>query len=383
MGWSRAGSKPRAPEPLGGGGRGAAICCRRRWPAAASPTCTSPSFTRWRPTPACPGYRLLRRATISSRSSSPRPVRQSRPSGRRQVEQGAGRRRAERAAAPRRADAPTEEVDWRARRRCRSATGSCASAGSRPLRRGRLHLAPHRSGAASCAAATRSRGPARAPRRGERYRALVHVDKVNGAEATEEDGRPEFDELTPVAPSRRIALDPDPGDCSIRAVDLLVPLAERSARARRPRAPRSGRRRCCASSPARSRPTSGAVADRAARRRASRGGDAWREALPGAEIAAATADMQPRGAGARRRDGARRAPSAAPRAATTSSLIVDSLSRLALAKRRRRAVEGAVRRRARARRGGRRLADRGRDRARGVGPTTTTPSPRSRRPRTR
>ena len=42
-------------------------------------------------------------------------------------------------------------------------------------------------------------GPAREPRRGERHRALVHVDKVNGADPQEE-GRVDFDSLTPAPP---------------------------------------------------------------------------------------------------------------------------------------------------------------------------------------
>jgi transcription termination factor Rho len=67
-------------------------------------------------------------------------------------------------------------------------------------------------------------GPARPPRRGERHRALVRVDKANGEEPGEErtDG---FDALTPIAPHRRIPLAPDPDDVLTRAVDLIAPLA--------------------------------------------------------------------------------------------------------------------------------------------------------------
>jgi transcription termination factor Rho len=174
-------------------------------------------------------------------------------------------------------------------------------------------------------------GPAREPRRGERYRALVHVDKVNGAEATEEDGRRDFDEFTAVAPSRRIALDPDPGDVLVRAVDLLVPLA-RGQRVLVSAAPRSGRTTLL-------RNLAGALGpepelslivllvderpEEATR---------WREALPGAEIAAATADISPK-------EQARVADMALARAKRRAEsgddvvLIVDSLSRLAVAKR--------------------------------------------------
>ncbi len=66
-------------------------------------------------------------------------------------------------------------------------------------------------------------GPAREPRRGERHRALVHVDRVGGEEPSE--GRPEFDALAPELPERRIPLDSARDDVLLRAVDLLTPLA--------------------------------------------------------------------------------------------------------------------------------------------------------------
>ena len=48
-------------------------------------------------------------------------------------------------------------------------------------------------------------GPARDPRRDERYPALVHVDVVNGEEPTED--RSSFDDLTPARPDRALELD--------------------------------------------------------------------------------------------------------------------------------------------------------------------------------
>jgi transcription termination factor Rho len=66
-------------------------------------------------------------------------------------------------------------------------------------------------------------GPAREPRRGERHRALVHVDRVNGGDPQEE-GRVEFDDLTPVPPSRPIPLGAEAGP-QARAADQLAPLA--------------------------------------------------------------------------------------------------------------------------------------------------------------
>jgi transcription termination factor Rho len=81
-------------------------------------------------------------------------------------------------------------------------------------------------------------GPARAPRRGERHRALVHVDRVNGGEPLTE-GRPAFETLTPVLPTRRLPLG-DESDVLARAVDLLTPLVL-GQRVLVMAAPRSGR----------------------------------------------------------------------------------------------------------------------------------------------
>lgn len=82
------------------------------------------------------------------------------------------------------------------------------------------------------------RGPARPPRRGERHRALVHVDAVNGGPPQEE-GRPDFEALTPAPPSRRIELPAGAGILA-RAADLLAPLAY-GQRVLVRAAPRSGR----------------------------------------------------------------------------------------------------------------------------------------------
>ena len=53
-------------------------------------------------------------------------------------------------------------------------------------------------------------GPARPPRRGERHRALVHVDKVNGGDPPT-DERPSFESLTPVLATRQAA-GPSPSE---------------------------------------------------------------------------------------------------------------------------------------------------------------------------
>jgi transcription termination factor Rho len=67
-------------------------------------------------------------------------------------------------------------------------------------------------------------GPARPARRGERHPALIRVEQVNGAEPAE-DRKGSIDELTPVAPHRRLTLQIDSGDVLVRAADLLAPLA--------------------------------------------------------------------------------------------------------------------------------------------------------------
>ena len=170
-------------------------------------------------------------------------------------------------------------------------------------------------------------GPARAPRRGERHRALVHVDRVNGGEPLSD--RLEFEQLTPILPKRRLALDHDPSDVLTRAVDLLTPLAL-GHRVLVVSAPRSGRTTLlrgiaravdAAESPELmvllidERPEEATL---------------WRTALPGVEIATATAELAPveqvRLAELALERARRRAESGAD-----VVLIVDSLSRLAVA----------------------------------------------------
>jgi len=170
-------------------------------------------------------------------------------------------------------------------------------------------------------------GPAREPRRGERHRALVHVDRVNGAEP-QTTQRPQFDALAPTLPERRIALDRAGSDVLTRAVDLLAPLAL-GQRVLVRAAPRSGRTtllrgvaRAAEASDARvivllidERPEEAT---------------AWREAVPTAEFAIATADLAPV-------EQVRTAELAVERARRLAEsdddvvLVCDSLSRLAYA----------------------------------------------------
>lgn len=170
-------------------------------------------------------------------------------------------------------------------------------------------------------------GPARAPRRGERHRALVHVDQVNGAEPLAAK-RPEFDRLTPIIPKRRVPLDGEGADVLIRAVDLLAPLAF-GQRVLVMAAPRSGRttllRRLGAAVAGIEGPELIVLTIDERPEEAT----AWRQSLPDAEIAAATAELAPA-------DQARLADLALERARRRAEggadavLIIDSLSRLAV-----------------------------------------------------
>jgi transcription termination factor Rho len=170
-------------------------------------------------------------------------------------------------------------------------------------------------------------GPARSPRRGERHRALVHVDRVNGVEPQSE--RPLFDDLTPVLPTRRVPLDSDPADVLTRAVDLLAPVAL-GQRVLIRAAPRSGRTTLLrglarAIGAAQEIDVVVLLIDERPEE-----ATAWREALAGAEIASATADLAPA-------DQVRVAKFALERARRRVEsgadvvLLVDSLSRLAVA----------------------------------------------------
>ena len=169
-------------------------------------------------------------------------------------------------------------------------------------------------------------GPAREPRRGERHPALVHIDTVNGAEPLT-DVHPDFDDFPPILPERRIPLGNAPDDVLARAVDVLAPLAY-GQRVLVRAAARSGRTTLLRS-----------IATAAARDDTARvivlliderpeEATAWRESLPVAEFAIATAELAPieqvRTAELALERGRRLAE-----AGTDAVLICDSLSRLA------------------------------------------------------
>lgn len=68
-------------------------------------------------------------------------------------------------------------------------------------------------------------GPVRAPRRGERFFAMHHVERVNGGDETELLRRVPFASRTPVLPTRRLSLDHAAAPPDVRTIDLLAPWA--------------------------------------------------------------------------------------------------------------------------------------------------------------
>ncbi len=167
-------------------------------------------------------------------------------------------------------------------------------------------------------------GPARAPRRGERHRALVRIEAVNGQPPEEERGN--FEDLTAAPPHRRLLAADAPGDPLVRAVDLLGPLAF-GQRVLVLAQPRSGRTTLL-------RALGAAIADGGAHLCVLLADERpeevpqWERALPQAEIFAATADQEPRD----QIHAAELAMGHAKRLAEAGEdvvVLIDSLSRLA------------------------------------------------------
>ncbi|MBI3183600.1 MAG: transcription termination factor Rho, partial [Myxococcales bacterium] len=69
-------------------------------------------------------------------------------------------------------------------------------------------------------------GPIRQPREGERFFALQRVDKINFAEplGTEVRERILFDNLTPLYPTKKLALEHDSGEYTTRVIDMFCPI---------------------------------------------------------------------------------------------------------------------------------------------------------------
>ena len=69
-------------------------------------------------------------------------------------------------------------------------------------------------------------GQVRPPKEGERYLALLKVERVNGDEPEKAKHRIAFDNLRPRYPDDRIHLEAATGDLSMRVMDLIAPLGK-------------------------------------------------------------------------------------------------------------------------------------------------------------
>lgn len=68
------------------------------------------------------------------------------------------------------------------------------------------------------------KGIGRTPKEGEKFPALIYVNTVNGDSPDIAIKRKNFDELTPIFPTRRIHLETQANDYSMRLMDLIAPI---------------------------------------------------------------------------------------------------------------------------------------------------------------
>lgn len=68
------------------------------------------------------------------------------------------------------------------------------------------------------------RGTLRIPREGERFRAILYVNTINGDRAQGLGRRPNFEDLTPIFPEERLSLETSQKDLSTRLIDLIAPI---------------------------------------------------------------------------------------------------------------------------------------------------------------
>jgi len=69
-------------------------------------------------------------------------------------------------------------------------------------------------------------GKVRQPKEGEKYKALLYVQKVNGENPEKAIGRAPFEKLTPIYPTERIKLETRPEDLSSRLMDIISPIGK-------------------------------------------------------------------------------------------------------------------------------------------------------------
>jgi transcription termination factor Rho len=69
-------------------------------------------------------------------------------------------------------------------------------------------------------------GTIRAPKDGERYFALLKIDKLNFADPDQAKKKILFDNLTPLYPQERLKLEHDPKEHTTRIIDMLTPIGK-------------------------------------------------------------------------------------------------------------------------------------------------------------
>ena len=67
-------------------------------------------------------------------------------------------------------------------------------------------------------------GQVRPPKENEKYYGLLRVETVNGLDPESAKNRPNFEDLTPIFPNRRLTLETDGQHVSTRLIDLLSPI---------------------------------------------------------------------------------------------------------------------------------------------------------------
>lgn len=69
-------------------------------------------------------------------------------------------------------------------------------------------------------------GITRPPNEGEKFRALLYVNSVNGDPLNVCINRKDFDSLTPIFPEERLNMEVNPADLSTRLIDLIAPIGK-------------------------------------------------------------------------------------------------------------------------------------------------------------
>ena len=69
-------------------------------------------------------------------------------------------------------------------------------------------------------------GAVRPPKEGERFFALLKVDKINFLPSELSRDRPLFDNLTPLYPNEMVVLETSPGEYSMRIMDIICPIGK-------------------------------------------------------------------------------------------------------------------------------------------------------------